>query len=82
METSILISIYLIISSIAFVINYRKTESPYYVKKALEDLILCLTPLNFLVVVYFTIEFIVDLIQENIKIPYGKINLFLNRRLK
>lgn len=82
METKILISIYLFISLIAFVINYKMAKPPYFVKKALIDLLICLTPLNIPYVMYFVIENIVDLIQENIKIPYEKIDSFLNRRLK
>jgi len=83
MEILHLLLINLFITVLAFIINIKQAPSPYYMKKAIVDFLICSIPfINLSYIVYTFFEFIIDKISGVIKLPNEKINSFLNMRLK
>jgi hypothetical protein len=77
------ISIHLFFTIISFVINYKKTTEPYFVKDAIYDFGLCFIPfLNIMYPILTFYEAFIKLHFNKITLKCDKLCSLMNKRLK
>ena len=85
MKTSLIttIAIHLFFTITSFVINYKKTTEPYFIKDAIYDFILCFIPI--LNIMYPILTFYEAYLKKHfnkITFIFSKLSYFMDRRLK
>lgn len=85
MKTMIIIVfvVNLVLTIIAFAINYKNSKEPYFVKDALTDFVLSFIPvINLMYICLIIYESSIENLIKTIKFDNSKFNKFLNKRLK